>query len=80
MVNREDNDRYYDLQHLSSEYADLGVSTLREHIKGGGLPSYKVGGKILVKKSEFDEWIERFRVDSDKTLNTIVNSVMDSLN
>ncbi len=51
-------DRYLDLPRLS-EYSSLGVGTLREHCKNNGLPHYRVRGKILVKRSEFDGWMEK---------------------
>ena len=62
------NDQYFDLKGLSS-YASMGVSTLRYHIRENGLPWFKITGrkdqtgKILVKRSEFDTWIERFRAN-----------------
>ena len=73
------SDKYFDLKSLS-EYSSLGVPTLRDHIRSEGLPYFKVKGKILVKQSEFDSWLESFRVDSNCQLRGLVNSVIDSLN
>ena len=72
------HDRYLDLPGLS-EYASLGVSTLRDYLKAGGLPHYKLKGKILVRISEFDRWMESFRVDSRKDLNRIADEALKSL-
>ena len=79
MANTEHIDRLLDLEALS-EYSSLAVSTLRNYIRSGGLPHYKLPGKILVKLSEFYNWLESFRVDSEKDLNSKVNEVIESLN
>jgi Helix-turn-helix domain len=45
-------------------YSGLGVVTLRSYIDklpDEALPCYRVGGKILVRRSEFDAWIAQFR-------------------
>ena len=73
------SDKYFDLKSLS-EYSSLGVPTLRDHIRSEGLPHFKVKGKILVKQSEFDSWLESFRIDTNCQLRGLVDSVIDSLN
>ena len=69
--------QYFDLKGLST-YSSLPVPTLRDYLKGFGLPCFKVRGKLLVKKSEFDAWLEGFRVNQDR-LEDIVDDVMKSL-
>jgi len=71
-------DQYFDLQGLSA-YSALGVGTLRDYIKSGGLPYYKLRGKILVKRSEFEDWIKFFRVDKKQEIASIVDDVVSSL-
>ena len=71
-------DQYFDLKGLS-EYAALAVPTLRDYIKSGALPCFKVKGKILVKRSEFDSWLERHRVNKSQDLNRIVDDVLSSI-
>jgi len=46
-----------------AKYSGLSVRKLREHIADPlhPLPHYRVGGKIVVQRSEFDAWIARFR-------------------
>ena len=50
-------DRYFDLRGLS-EYSSLSVRTLRKYL--GMIPHYRIGGKLLVKKSEFDKYLEHW--------------------
>ena len=68
-------DKFFDLRGLSA-YSSLGVSTLRDHIKKG-LPSFKIGGKVLIKLSEFDRWLERYRVKQD--LNAIADDAVNQV-
>ena len=72
-------DQYFDLRGLSV-YSSIGVPTLRTYIKTGSLPAYKLRGKLLIRKSEFDAWIQEFRLSTKKDLKNIVDSVMDNLN
>lgn len=69
-------DQYFDLRGLAA-YCSMGVGTIREHIKKGGLPAYKVKGKLLFRRSEFDGWIEKFRLKKD--LNQIADEALNSL-
>ena len=69
-------DQYFDLEGLSA-YSALKVPTLREYIKERKLPAFKVKGKLLIRKSEFDSWLEKFRV-KDK-IEAIVNEVIGEL-
>ena len=66
-IENYDKDRYLDLKGLS-EYSSLSVRTLREYLiyDGDPIPSYCIRRKILVKQSEFDAWIKRYRTDSNK--------------
>ena len=71
-------DQYFDLKGLEA-YSALKVPTLRDYIKSGDLPCFKLKGKILIRKSEFDAWIEEFRYNRKKELNSIVDEVLTSL-
>jgi len=77
-------DRYFDLKGLSV-YSAMGTSALRNYIRNGDLPCFKLPGKngrtgkILIKKSEFDAWMERFRDNDYIDLDTITDDVMESL-
>lgn len=59
----EDSDRYLSLQDLVA-YSGLCVRTLRKALADPlrPLPHYRRGGgKVLVRKSEFDRWMVQFR-------------------
>ena len=71
-------DQYFDLKGLEA-YSALSVSKLRDHISGSGLPSYRVGGKILVKRSEFDTWMAQFRHHKGKDVKEITKRILDNL-
>lgn len=44
------------------------------------LPYHRVGGKILVRKEDFDDWMSRFRTIQTATdLETLVDDVMADL-
>ena len=73
-----DTDRLFDLKSLS-QHSCLGVPTLRDYIRSGGLPHFKLKGKILVRLSEFNRWLESYRVDTTSDLNNIVDDVLESL-
>lgn len=52
-----------------SKYSGLSVRRLRMYVSQRirPLPHYRPGGKILVKRSDFDDWISRFKAtDSSK--------------
>ncbi len=61
-------DPYLPLTALSG-YAGLSVRTLREHLADSAhpLPCYRVGGKVLVRRSEFDAWVRAFRGRSQRS-------------
>ena len=68
-------DEYFDFPRLSA-YSKLGVSTLREYIRKKGLPGFKMNGKILIKRSEFDTWMERFRMTKERNLESLADDVI----
>lgn len=70
-------EQYFDLRGLSA-YSAISVGSLRDYVKTG-LPHFKLKGKILVKKSEFDSWLERYRVNRTQNLNHLVDSVMSDI-
>jgi excisionase family DNA binding protein len=73
-------DREWLSLHELTEYASVSVRTLRQWLNRttDGLPAVRVGGKILVRRSQFDTWLERHRMkpDSEIDLESIVSSVL----
>ena len=57
------DDRYLSLRSLAA-YAGLSIRTLRGYLgrRHAPLPHYRIGGKILVRRSEFDRWAAEFKV------------------
>jgi hypothetical protein len=55
-------DPFLSLRALAT-YSGLGVRTLRTYLSdiAHPLPCYRVGGKILVRRSEFDTWMAPHR-------------------
>jgi hypothetical protein len=71
---------YLSLRGLS-DYSSLSVRTLRGYISHPAwpLPHYRVGGKILVKPSEFDTWVSKFRVEQSPQVDALVADVLGGL-
>ena len=72
-------DPFMSLKGLAA-YSGLSVRTLRDHLGDAvhPLPCFRVGGKILVRRSEFDAWIERFRHRAN-TVQRLVDEVLRGL-
>ena len=66
-------DPYMSLKALAG-YCGLSVRRLRDLLTDPGhpLPCYRIGGKILVRRSEFDAWAARYRRVGDADLDRIV--------
>ena len=69
-------DQYFDIKGLCA-YASLGESTLRHHIRDNDLPHYKLQGKILIRRSEFDQWIERYRRGGEDIAGMVNDLIQD---
>jgi len=62
-------------------YSGLSVRTLREHLRHPArpLPHYRIGGKILVRQSDFDAWALAFRGESSERVSALVADVLEGL-
>ena len=71
---------YLSLRDLSV-YSGLSIRKLRDCLidPERPLPHYRIGGKLLVRRSEYDEWSAGFRVNTSSSLGKIVDDVMDGL-
>jgi hypothetical protein len=68
---------YFDLKGLQAYTGGaISVRKLRDLIKQpGGLPHFRVGGKILVAKADFDLWVQRFRQEP-VNLDALVDEIL----
>ncbi len=59
----DDEDRYLKLPELA-RYAGLSISTLQRYLKDAQhpIPSSRVGGSVLVKRSAYDAWMAEAQV------------------
>ena len=70
-------DPLLDLRALT-RYSTLSPRTLARHLRDleRPLPHYKVRGKILVRRSEFDRWMEGFRRRPPQDVPRVVDEVL----
>jgi excisionase family DNA binding protein len=75
-----DVDGYLPLKALAA-YCGLSVRTLRGYLLhlSRPLPHYRVGGKVLVKRSEFDGWMATFRDQAASPVDALVDDVLRGL-
>jgi hypothetical protein len=59
-------------------YSGLSVRKLRDHIADPShpLPSYQIGRKLLVRRSEFDAWIAAYRRHGRRDVDAVVSDVL----
>ena len=72
---------YFDLRALAA-YSCCSVRWLRDRLADRTYPlsCYRVEGKLLVKRIEFDEWMASFRTQNDScSLGKIVEEVVSSV-
>lgn len=62
-------------------YSGLSVRILRAYLGDPErpLPCYRVGGKILVRRSEFDSWIARYRQVGRQDVDRLVADALKGL-
>jgi hypothetical protein len=73
------DDGYLSLRALAT-YSDMSVRSLRDYLTDATnpIPHYRMKGKILVKRSEFDAWMSTHRVRADESLVDMVDDVMEA--
>lgn len=73
-------DPFLPLKALSS-YSGLSVRKLRDYLEdpANPLPCYHVGGKIVVRRGEFDSWIAAYRHHGRRDVSAIVSDVLRTL-
>jgi hypothetical protein len=73
-------DPFLALRALAS-YSGISIRKLRDYLDDPAhpLPCYRVGGKIVVRRSEFDTWIARYRQIGRADVDQIVADVLRTL-
>ena len=73
-------DPFLSLRALAN-YSCVSVRKLREYLGDPAhpLPHYRLGGKILVRRSEFDAWMAAYRKVGQADVGRIVDTVMRDL-
>jgi hypothetical protein len=73
-------DPYLPLRALAT-YSGMSARSLRDRLTDPyhALPHYRVGGKLLVRRSEFDRWIARYRQVGNPDVERIVGDVLRDL-
>ena len=69
-------DPYLSLK-AAAGYTGLSVSTLRGYLQHADhpLPHYRPGGKVLIRVSELDRWLLRFRSVGRQDLDKLVHEI-----
>jgi hypothetical protein len=70
-------DPYLSLRALAT-YSGCSIRWLRDRLVDGvhPLPCYRVEGKILVRRSDFDEWMARYRNQGRSDVERLVAPVL----
>ena len=67
---------WLDLRQLT-QYAAISERTLRSwiHDSASPLPASQVGGKIFVRRRDFDEYLERHRIRTAESVSKVVEEI-----
>jgi hypothetical protein len=73
-------DQWMSLKALAG-YSGLSVRNLRDRITDPAhpLPCYRIGGKLLARRSDYDAWAARYRRVGDVELDQVVSEVLRGL-
>lgn len=73
-------DAYLPLRALAA-YSGLSVRTLRGYLVDPSRPlaHYRIGGKILVRRTDFDAWAANFRTVEPERVSVLVADALEGL-
>lgn len=60
----------------AASYCGLSTRFLRGRIAEGQLPHYRPGGKVLVRRSHLDAWLEQFKRVGTQDLDSVVDGIL----
>ena len=71
---------YLTLKDLAA-YCAIGMRRLRDHLTDPGhpLPHFRVGGKILIRRSDFESWLIAYRRAGAPDVERIVHEVVSAV-
>lgn len=71
---------YLSLRALAA-YSSLSERWLRSFLAAADhpLPHYRIGGRVVVKRSDFDTWMQVYRVEGDADASAVVNRLLADL-
>jgi len=74
------DDAYFPIKRLTV-YSGLSERTLRTYLSHPvyPLPAYKIGGRVLVRRSDYDSWAARFRCVAPSAVDAIVSDMIRGL-
>ena len=74
------DDGHLPLRRLAA-YSGLSVRRLRDYLRDPvtPIPHDRIGGKIVVRRSEFDVWVSLFRADVRNTVDRVVDDLVQGL-
>lgn len=68
-------DPYLSLR-AAANYCGLSTRFLRGRIAEGQLPHYRPGGKVLVRRSHLDTWLEQFKRVGTQDVDAAVDDIL----
>jgi hypothetical protein len=74
------DDAYLPLRVLVA-YSGLSIRTLRKYLAHPSypLPCFRIGGKVLVRRSDYDAWAARFRSAVPSAVDALVRETLRGL-
>jgi excisionase family DNA binding protein len=81
MATNTAEDRYLTIRELI-DYSHLSYSTIARHLASetSPLPHYRVGGRVLIRRSEFDAWVAKIGTPTHVAkAKTVDDQVRDAL-
>lgn len=60
----------------AASYCNLSTRFLRARIAEGALPHYRPGGKVLIRRSHLDAWLEQFKRIGAQDLDAAVDDIL----
>jgi hypothetical protein len=75
-----ENDYFLSLSAMAKA-TNLSTKTLRNYLSDPihPLPHYRLGGKVIVRWSDFLSWLQRYKVAAEVDIDAVVQEIVDDL-